>query len=99
MSLRGKISRVTPLKFTPNGLPLLELVVAVSQDFMGERSVGYFDVVFSNDEALNQSGELKVGRFVEVDGSLWSRKYKDRAGNWIIERKVIAKKITEEMHE
>lgn len=96
VSISGKISKVSPLRFTPTGLPLLEVIVAVPQEFLGESSIGYFDVMFTRDEALNLSKQLKIGRKVGIEGSLWSRRYKDRTGTWITERKVIAFELIKE---
>ena len=96
VSIQGKISKVSPLRYTPTGLPLLEVVVAVPQEFLGEPSVGYFDVMFTRDEALNLAKQLKIGRKVGIEGSLWSRKFKDRSGTWVIERKVIASELIKE---
>lgn len=93
VTLKGKISKVGSLRYTPNGKPLLEVILAVSQSFLGKNTVGYFDVVFSDDAAVEQAGTLRIGRIIQIEGQLWARRYRDRAGNMVTEKKVVVFKF------
>lgn len=95
MRLAGKITKVSPLRYTPNGRPLLEVIVAVTQRFLGEETVGYFEVIYSESETPDMVSQLKIGRSVAVEGTLWSRRYRDRSGKMVTEKKVIAQKFLE----
>ncbi|MEZ4750758.1 MAG: single-stranded DNA-binding protein [Bdellovibrionota bacterium] len=90
--IQGKISRKIPLKYTPTGLPIAELVVAAPQTFLGKDSMGHFEVLLSGDLAEGVAA-LRIGNRIEVEGTLWTRSFKDRKGNKVQETKIIAKAI------
>ena len=90
--IQGKISRKIPLKYTPTGLPIAELVVAAPQTFLVRDSMGHFEVVLSG-ELAESVATFRIGNRVEIDGTLWTRSFKDRKGNKVQETKIIAKAI------
>lgn len=93
VQVRGKVSKLSPIRYTPNGLPILEVVLAVGQRFLGESSVGYLEVIFGNDMAVEMSSQLRVGQVVSVKGQIWSRRFRDRSGKLVTEKKVVAELI------
>ncbi len=72
---------------------MLEFVLAVPQQFLDLENFGYFEVLAQGDEALSLPDELKIGKQIAVEGSLWSRRYKDLNQKWLREYKVILSSI------
>jgi len=91
--LAGKVSKIHGLKYTPAGICVGELVLAVQQAYLDKASVGYFDVVASGNLAQLKLAQLKIGSVVEVVGKLWCRSYKNRQGVLLNETKIIAEEI------
>ncbi len=97
--LLGKITKLTSLKYLPTGVPVAEFTVAVDQVTFDKKTVGYFDVVLTGDEAQHKSTLMKVGFRVEVKGSLWMRNYTDRQGIKMKETKIFASQLEVMSHE
>ncbi len=93
VSLKGKISQAGKLAYTASGKAICEALLAVSQELFGEKSVGYVAIQLEGDLAESEGRSLKIGQKVEVSGLLWSRKFKNRRNESVIETKVIVKKI------
>lgn len=93
VQLRGKVSRVSPLKYTPFGTAICEFTIATRQEYLDKKSVGYFDVILIGKVAEERQTELRTGKQVVVGGALWSRSFRDRKGNKVCETKVIANSI------
>lgn len=89
VELKGKISRVGGLKYTPAGKPILEFVLAVSQRSFDKDSMGYIEVQVEGSQAEDLKQVIRIGKIVEATGHLWSRKFRDRQGNQVTETKVI----------
>lgn len=87
--LVGKISRLSPLKYTPSGVPVREAILAVPQESLGKRGVGYHAVFFSGESAELQTQRFRIGSQVEIQGSLWTREYRNRRGDKMSETKVM----------
>ena len=93
IKLTGKISRVGQLKYTPSGLPLLEFTLAVPQVAYGKETVGYHEVVVTGSEAEEIRQKLKIGIEILVEGQLFQRNFRNRAGNRVSETKIILGKV------
>jgi len=93
--LTGKLSRVGPVKYTPSGIPIQEIVVAVQQTHLEKANMGYFEVLLSGALAEQVGSKLKIGKEVEVSGALWSREYRNRQGVQLKETKILANQIGE----
>ena len=90
VTLEGKLCRVGPIKYSPSGNPVREIVVAVLQQGLDKESVGNWELVISGDLAHESASKsLRIGDLVRVEGSLWSRRYKSRAGAMVNEAKVM----------
>jgi len=91
--LRGKISQRKRLTYTPTGTPICHFMVAVPQRYFEKDSIGYFEVVMVGKLAEEKSEDLKIGRFINIEGHLWNRSFKDRQGRMVRETKIIVEKI------
>lgn len=88
--LAGKVSKVRDAKYTPSGVCVREVLLAVPQTPLEKPSIGYFEIVFTGDFAQQGLDGIKIGDSIEVSGSLWSRSYKNREGTSLNETKVMA---------
>lgn len=93
MLLSGKVSRVGRLEYTPSGAPMGELELAVPQAHLEKTEMGYFEIVLLGPLAEHWIPQLKIGYLLEVQGKLWSRKFKNRQGTPVKETKVIANQL------
>jgi single-stranded DNA-binding protein len=66
-----------------------EALLAVAQENLGKHSIGYHEILFWGDVAERQTDTLRIGSKVAIQGSLWSRKYRNRKGNEVTEIKVM----------
>lgn len=73
----------------------MEVVVAVKQTHLDKTNMGYFELVLSNEVAEKWAPKLKIGKQIEVTGTLWSRTFKNRQGTQIQETKILANQIGE----
>lgn len=93
MSLTGKVSRYSGLKYTPSGIATLQFTLAVPQSILDTPSVGYFKVEAFGDSAVELSEVTRVGSEFLVEGSLWNRSYTNRQGFKVFEVKVVAGRV------
>lgn len=93
VSLKGKISQAGKLAYTASGKAVCEAILAVPQVVLGEASIGYVILQFEGEMAEREGKALKIGQKIEVSGHLWSRKFKNRRNESVIETKVIVKNI------
>lgn len=89
MRLTGKISRIGLLKYSPSGVAVREGLLAVNQRTLGKESVGYFELLFFGDVAERDAEKLKIGTALTVEGSLWSRSFRNRKGAKVTEIKIV----------
>jgi single-stranded DNA-binding protein len=87
--LAGKVSRIGALKYTPSGVAIREGQLAVNQKTLGKESVGYYDLLFFGEIAEREVEAIRVGTSLLVQGSLWSRAYRNRKGVKVTEVKVV----------
>lgn len=92
--LAGKVSRQSPIKYTPAGFPVNEFTVAYHQAFLETTNVGYIDVVVTGESAETFSKLIRIGAELIIEGQIWSRQYKNRQGLTMKEVKIVAEKIS-----
>lgn len=90
--LQGRISQVGSLKYTPSGVPTLQIVLAALQECFGHEEYGYFEVLGIGDITRALS-DTRVGLRVKVTGRLWRRRFRDRNGTTIEDTKIIIKEF------
>lgn len=70
---------------------MIEFTLAVPQRFLELENFGYFEIMAHGEEAVSLQDALKVGKQVTVEGTLWSRRYKDQSQKWLRETKIVLK--------
>ncbi|HAP93044.1 MAG TPA: single-stranded DNA-binding protein [Desulfotomaculum sp.] len=81
--LIGRLARDPELRYTPSGVAVAKLVVAVDRAFtnrQGEREADFVDVVVWQKLAETCTNYLGKGRLVAVEGRLQIRSYDDKQG-------------------
>lgn len=76
--LIGRLTRDPEMKYTPQGVPVATMGLAVnrfSKDAEGNYEVDFFDIVAWRRSAEFASNYLTKGRLVSVDGRLQTRSY------------------------
>jgi len=91
--LTGRLSRIGRTGYTPSGLALQEIEVAFPQVHLDRKSIGYCTVSLTRTlpELLK---DAKIGDWVELEGSLWIRQYKDKNGQKKDQFRRLAEKIS-----
>lgn len=93
--VRGKIARLGRVRYTPSGLAVFEMDLAILQTGLGDTHHGpHFEnwaVIFSGESALSLSHELFVGDEVEVLAELWARQFRNSRGSRVREAKLAGK--------
>jgi len=80
--LIGRLTRDPEGKFTPQGIAVAQLGIAVnrfSKNDQGEYEVDFFNIVAWRKTAEFATNYLKKGRLVSIDGRLQSRSWVDQA--------------------
>jgi len=81
--LIGRLARDPELRYTPGGVAVARLVMAVDRPFtnrQGERETDFIDVVVWQKLAENCTNFLGKGRLIAVEGRLQIRSYDDNQG-------------------
>ena len=81
--LIGNLTRDPELRYTPNGVPVCTLRLAVNRNFsnqQGEKETDYFNVIAWRQRAELCAEYLSKGRPVAVDGRLQSRSWETDDG-------------------
>ena len=81
--LIGRLARDPELRYTPGGVAVAHLVIAVDRPFtnrQGERETDFIDVVVWQKLAENCTNFLGKGRLIAVEGRLQVRSYDDNQG-------------------
>ena len=94
MVMTGKISHVETLKYTPTGKAILEFTLAVPQEFLEKKSMGYFTIVLVGGEAEAGAPSVRIGKQASVRGTLWRRSFRNRRGDAVTETKILADSMT-----
>lgn len=76
ITLLGRLSRDPELKYTPAGMALAKLGLAVSSGFGDKKSTSFFNVTAFGKTAEAVAAHLKKGDEILVDGEM-------RANSWV----------------
>lgn len=80
--LVGRLTRDPEMKYTPAGVPVAQMSIAVdrfSKNEQGEYETDFFNIVAWRRTAEFAANYLKKGRLISVDGRLQSRSWNDQA--------------------
>jgi len=79
--LVGRLTRDPEMKYTPTGVPVTQMGIAVdrfTKNEQGEYETDFFNIVAWRRSAEFAANYLKKGRLISVDGRLQSRSWKDQ---------------------
>jgi single-strand DNA-binding protein len=94
--LIGNLTRDPELRYTPSGVPVCTLRLAVSRNFtnqQGEVDTDFFNVVVWRNQAERCAEYLSKGRQVAVDGRLQSRSWETADGQRRSTVEVVADRV------
>jgi single-strand DNA-binding protein len=94
--LIGNLTRDPELRYTPSGLPVCTLRLAVNRNFtnsQGEIETDYFNVVVWRNQAEKCAEYLNKGRQVAVTGRLQSRSWEGNDGQRRTAVEVVADRV------
>ena len=94
--LIGNLTRDPELRYTPSGLPVCTLRLAVGRNFpnqQGEMETDYFNVVVWRNQAERCAEYLSKGRQVAVSGRLQSRSWEGNDGQKRSAVEVVADRV------
>ncbi len=94
--IAGRLTKDPELRHTPSNVPVATFSIANEDDFKkedGSRDVDFFDVVVWRGLATMVNTYCGKGRYVEVDGRLKVRTWKDRDGNTRKNTEIHAEKV------
>lgn len=55
--------------------------------------MGYFEVTFFGSLAEDIAPSIRIGRVIDISGTLWTRSYKDRGGQRVKETRILVEAI------
>ena len=82
--LMGRITKVPELKTTSNGVPVIQISVAVDRDYTPkgqEKQTDFIDVVAWRNTAEFIAKYFDKGQLIALAGSIQKRSYTDNQGN------------------
>ena len=82
--LSGRLTADPELRQTQNGISVASFTIAVDRQYTpkdGERQADFIDIVAWRGTAEFVSKYFTKGKWIEVDGSIQTRKYTDKSGN------------------
>ena len=82
--LMGRITKYPELKTTPNGVPVIQISVAVDRDYTPkgqEKQTDFIDVVAWRNTAEFIAKYFDKGQLIALAGSIQKRSYTDNQGN------------------
>lgn len=94
--LVGRLTKDPELKYTPNGIAVCSLTLAVNRPFsnqQGEREADFINCVIWRKPAENAAKFLKKGSLAGVDGRLQTRSYENSQGQRVYVTEVMAESI------
>ncbi|SFP89889.1 single-stranded DNA-binding protein [Salibacterium halotolerans] len=94
--LVGRLTRDPELRYTPNGIAVVNFGIAVNRPFTnqnGEREADFFNCVAWRKQAENVANYLKKGSQAGIDGRLQSRKYENQEGRRVTVVEVQAENV------
>jgi single-strand DNA-binding protein len=96
VNLTGRLVRDPELRYTPSGVAIANVNIAVQRSFTnaeGEREADFPSVVIFNKQAENVANYLTKGSLVAVEGRIQTRKYENDEGKMIYVTDVVANAV------
>ena len=97
VSLVGRLTKEPELKYTPNGIAVASITLAVNRPFsnqQGNREADFINIVIWRKQAENVANYLRKGSLVGVEGRLQSRSYEGNDGKKVYVTEVVAENVS-----
>ncbi|MFN7251987.1 MAG: single-stranded DNA-binding protein [Anaerobacillus sp.] len=94
--LVGRLTRDPELKYTPNGIAVASITLAVNRPFsnqQGNREADFINVVIWRKQAENVANYLRKGSLAGIDGRLQTRNYENNEGKKVFITEVVADSV------
>lgn len=94
--LIGRLTRDPELRYTPSGMAVCQITVAVNRmgtNKNGEREADFINVNVWDKQAENVSKYLSKGRLVSVEGRIQTRNYENNEGKKVYVTEVVASNV------
>jgi single-strand DNA-binding protein len=94
--LVGRLTKDPELKYTPNGVPVASMTLAVNRPFtdqQGERQADFINCVVWRRQAENAAQFLGKGSLVGIDGRLQTRSFDNQEGNRVYVTEVVCDSV------
>lgn len=94
--LQGRLGRDPELRFTPDGLAVATVSIAVSRDFQkedGERGTDWISIIAWKNTAEFLANHFKKGQMILVKGRLQERSYTTQNGEKRHKTEVLAERL------
>lgn len=91
--LVGRLTRDPELRYTPNGIAVATITLAVNRPFsnqQGNREADFINIVIWRKQAENVANYLRKGSLAGVDGRLQTRNYENNEGKKVFITEVVA---------
>lgn len=79
--LMGRLTADPELKYTTSNIPVTSFTLAVDRGYGDEKQTDFINIVAWRQRAEFVSKWFNKGQLVAVEGSIQTRKYKDKNGN------------------
>jgi single-strand DNA-binding protein len=94
--LVGRLTRDPELRYTPNGIAVASITLAVNRPFsnqQGKNEADFINIVVWRKQAENVANYLHKGSLTGVDGRLQSRSYENNEGKKVFITEVVADSV------
>ncbi len=94
--LVGRLTRDPELRYTPNGIAVASITLAVNRTFsnqQGNREADFINVIVWRKQAENVANYLRKGSLTGVDGRLQTRNYENNEGKKVFVMEVVADSV------
>jgi single-strand DNA-binding protein len=94
--LVGRLTKDPDLRYTPNGIAVTSITLAVNRPFsnqQGNREADFINVVIWRKQAENVANYLRKGSLAGVDGRLQTRSYENNEGKKVFITEVVADSV------
>ncbi len=94
--LVGRLTKDPELRYTPNGIAVTSITLAVNRPFsnqQGNREADFINVVIWRKQAENVANYLRKGSLAGVDGRLQTRSYENNEGKRVFITEIVADSV------
>lgn len=97
VTLTGRLTKDPDLKFTPSGVPVSNMNLAVNRSYTndkGEREADFFPLVVWRELAEIMANHLVKGSLIGITGKLQSRTYDNTEGKKVYVTEIVVNEFT-----